>query len=118
MLTKVEQFPPGPSSSSSSSTSSSSFLCSLHQRLQVVSKDGKKKDPTVPEGIAPVPPDAAQDWARHAAVPLVSRCPMADGSMSSRLLALMVTSTPWRERGREREREREREGERGRERES
>lgn len=28
------------------------------------------------------------------AVPLVSRCPMADGSMSSRLLALTVTSTP------------------------
>lgn len=33
-----------------------------------------------------------------AAVPLVRRCPMAIGSMSSRLLALMMTSTPCRDR--------------------
>lgn len=32
------------------------------------------------------------------AVPLVSRWPMADGSMSSRLLAFTMTSTPWRDR--------------------
>lgn len=34
-----------------------------------------------------------------ATVPLVSRCPMADGSTSSRLLALTMTSTPWRDSG-------------------
>ncbi len=32
------------------------------------------------------------------AVPLVSLCPMAKGSMSSMLLAFTMTSTPWREK--------------------